>query len=72
MPSVLLLYGARYHAVKPSFNRDAAAALRAAGGRVVQVEIPWAEHGFDLAPGGLGAQLGYWAVVRFLEREMAP
>ncbi len=72
LPPVLLLYGARDHAVKPSFNRDAAAALRAAGGRVVQVEIPWAEHGFDLAPGGLGAQLGYEAVVRFLEREMAP
>ena len=71
LPPVLLLYGARDHAVKPSFNRDAAVALRAAGVRVVQVEVPWAEHGFDLAPGGAGAQLGYAAIVQFLERHLA-
>ena len=71
LPPVLLLYGARDHAVKPSFNRDAAVALRAAGVRVVQVEVPWAEHGFDRAPGGVGAQLGYDAIVRFLERHLA-
>ncbi len=71
VPPVLLLYGARDHAVLPSFNWQAAEALRAAGVPVVQIEVPWAEHGFDLAPGGLGAQLGYDAIVRFLDRELA-
>ena len=67
LPPVLLLYGGADHLVKPSFNRDAAAAFRAAGGRVVQVELPWAEHGFDMVPGGLGAQLATQVIVRFLE-----
>lgn len=71
LPPVLLLYGARDHAVKPSFNRGAADALRAVGVRVVQIEVPWAEHGFDLAPGGLGTQLGMTAITHFLERELA-
>lgn len=70
LPPVLLLYGARDHAVKASFNRGAARALRAAGVRVVQVELPWAEHGFDLAPGGLGAQLADDVVARFLEVQL--
>ncbi len=71
LPPVLLLYGARDHIVRATFNRRAADALRAAGGRVVQLEVPWAEHGFDLAPGGLGRQLAFDAIVRFLARELA-
>ena len=70
LPPTLLLYGTRDHAVKVSFNRDAAVRLRAAGVRVVQVEVPWAEHGFDLAPGGIGAQLAYDTMVKFLDREL--
>ena len=72
LPPVLLLYGAHDHAVKASFNRRAAEELRGARARVVQVELPWAEHGFDLAPGGLGAQLAEWTVARFLSRELGP
>ena len=68
LPPTLLLYATRDHAVKASFNRDAAEKLRAAGVRVVQVEVPWAEHGFDLAPGGIGAQLAYDTMVRFLDQ----
>ncbi len=66
LPSVLLLFGGRDHLVKPEFNRGAAAALRGAGVRVVAVELPWAEHGFDMVPGGLGAQLALDTMLGFL------
>jgi acetyl esterase/lipase len=70
LPPVLLLYGGRDHVVKPEFNRDAAARLRAAHVPVVQVEVPWAEHGFDMAPGGLGAQLASRVITNFLDRAL--
>ena len=70
LPPTLLLFGSRDHIVKASFNREAAAALRAARVPVVAVELPWAEHGFDMAPGGLGAQLAFSVIVEFLEREL--
>ena len=70
LPPALLLFGGRDHIVKASFNREAAAALRAARVPVVAVEIPWAEHGFDMAPAGLGAQLAFSVIVEFLEREL--
>lgn len=70
LPPTLLLYGASDHVVKPDFNRQAAAALRAARVPVVQVELPWAEHGFDMAPGGIGAQLAYGVIGDFLDRRI--
>lgn len=70
LPTTMLLFGSRDHLVKPEFNRAAASALRGAGVSVVELELPWAEHGFDLVPGGLGAQLAYWAIGTFLEREI--
>lgn len=70
LPPTLLIYGGRDHIVKPSFNRRAAAALRAAHVPVVEVELPWAEHGFDMAPSGLGAQLAFGVIADFLEREL--
>jgi acetyl esterase/lipase len=70
LPPTLLMFGARDHIVKAAFNREAAAALRAARVPVVAVELPWAEHGFDMAPAGLGAQLAFTVIVDFLEREL--
>jgi acetyl esterase/lipase len=70
LPPTLLIFGGRDHVVKPEFNRGAAAALRAARVPVVSVEIPWAEHGFDMAPAGLGSQLAFGVIVEFLEREL--
>lgn len=70
LPPVLLLYGAADHAVKPTFNRAAAGALRAAGVRVVEVEVPWGEHGFDMVPSGPGGQLAFDVVRHFLAREL--
>jgi acetyl esterase/lipase len=70
LPATLLLYGGRDHIVKPSFNRRAAAELRAARVAVVAVELPWAEHGFDMVPAGLGGQLAFNVIAEFLTREL--
>jgi hypothetical protein len=39
---------------------------------VVQVEVPWGEHGFDMVPAGPGGQLAYDVIVQFLRRELGP
>jgi acetyl esterase/lipase len=70
LPPTLLLFGGRDHVVKPTFNRDAASKLRAANVPVVAVELPWADHGFDMAPTGLGAQLAFALISTFLERQL--
>jgi acetyl esterase/lipase len=70
LPPTLLLFGGRDHVVKASFNRDAASKLRAANVPVVAVELPWADHGFDMAPTGLGAQLAFAVISSFLDREL--
>jgi acetyl esterase/lipase len=66
LPPTLLLYGARDHLVKPEFNREAARALRTASVGVAAIEVPWAEHGFDLVPAGLGERLTWAVTERFL------
>jgi acetyl esterase/lipase len=70
LPPTLLIFGGRDHIVKPEFNREAATALRAAHVQVVSVEVPWAEHAFDMVPAGLGSQLAFAVIVDFLEREL--
>ena len=70
LPPTLLVFGTRDHVVKAAFNRQAAAALRAVRVPVVAVELPWAEHGFDMAPAGLGGQLAFAVIADFLEREL--
>ena len=72
LPPTLLLFGARDHVVKPEFNRKAASALRLAHVPVIAVELPWAEHGFDLAPTGLGGQLAFNVISEFLELNLGP
>lgn len=72
LPTTLLLFGGRDHVVKPEFNRMAARALRAARVPVVSVELPWAEHAFDLAPTGLGGQLAFNVMSDFLEVNLKP
>lgn len=70
LPPTLLIFGGRDQVVKPEFNRGAASRLRAANVPVVSVELPWAEHGFDMAPSGLGAQLAFNVIANFLDREL--
>lgn len=70
LPATLLIYGSRDHLVKPEFNRTAARALRSAGVPLLEIELPWSEHGFDLVPAGLGERMAWNALVRFLDREL--
>ena len=72
LPPTLLIFGSRDHVVKPEFNRMAARALRAARVPVIAVELPWAEHAFDLAPSGLGGQLAFNVISDFLEVHLKP
>ncbi|MEP6620134.1 MAG: alpha/beta hydrolase, partial [bacterium] len=70
LPPTLLLFGGKDHVIKPAFNQRAASDLRRARVPVVAVELPWADHGFDLAPAGLGSQLAFAVIMDFLDREM--
>ena len=67
-PAALLVYGGRDHLVEPRFGRQMAAALRRGGTPVAHVELPWAEHGFDFARGGVGARTADALAARFLAR----
>ena len=70
LPPTLLMFGGHDHIIKPAFNRRAASELRAVRVPVVSVELPWAEHGFDMAPAGLGGQLAFHVIAEFLTREL--
>jgi acetyl esterase/lipase len=67
-PPTLLLYGGRDHVVEARFGRVLHDRLRAAGATSILLELPWSEHAFDEVPGGLGRQLSYSYVERFLAR----
>jgi acetyl esterase/lipase len=68
LPPTLLVYGGGDHVVKPEFGRAEAAALRASGDPVEFVEMPWAEHAFDLAAGGPQGTAALRIALRFLSR----
>ena len=65
-PPTLLLYGARDHIVEARFGRQLDTQLRALGARSVYLEIPWAEHAFDVLPSGLSGQIAIYYTERFL------
>jgi len=70
-PPTLLIYGGRDHLVELRFGAALAAALRTQGTPVALLDIPWAEHAFDLLPHGLGGQLALHHLVRFLHLTLA-
>lgn len=65
-PPTLLVYGRRDHIVQIGFARRLEARLREAGVPVALVEIPWAEHAFDVLPDGLSAQVALYYTEQFL------
>jgi acetyl esterase/lipase len=65
-PATLLLYGTRDHIVEARFGRALHARLRAAGATSILLELPWAEHAFDLIPAGLSGQLALYYTEEFL------
>ncbi len=66
LPPTLMIYGGSDTVVLPQFGRDFAQQLREADNRVVYLELPWAEHAFDVIPNGLGTQLATYYTERFL------
>jgi acetyl esterase/lipase len=65
-PPTLLVYGARDHIVEARFGRELDERLRRAGAPSVLLEIPWAEHAFDVLPNGLSGQISLFYTERFL------
>ncbi len=65
-PPTLLIYGGRDHVVLPRFGAELDARLRASGTTSVYLEIPWAEHAFDLVGNGPSGQLSLYYTERFL------
>lgn len=66
LPPTLLIYGSRDHVVLPRFGRLLDERLRATGTTSILLEIPWAEHAFDLLPNGLSGQISLYYTERFL------
>jgi acetyl esterase/lipase len=64
-PPTLLIYGARDHIVEARFGRELHNRLAAAGATSVYLEVPWAEHAFDVIP-GLSTRLVQPYIERFL------
>lgn len=72
LPPTLLVYGGHDHVVEARFGREVDRALVTAGDPVAYVELPWAEHGFDAVPGGVGDRVAGTITARFLARVTAP
>jgi acetyl esterase/lipase len=65
-PPTLLVYGSHDHVVEVRFARRLEARLHEVGVPAVLLEIPWAEHAFDVLPHGLGARVALSYTERFL------
>lgn len=66
VPPTLLVQGGADQIVGPSNATKLAAALQAAGDRVVVLPLPWAGHGFDAIFPGLGSQVALYYWERFM------
>ena len=71
LPATLLIQGRRDNIVEPRYGRALRDSLRAAGSTVAYLEIPWAEHAFDMVFNGPSSQLALYNVQRFLAWAMA-
>jgi acetyl esterase/lipase len=71
LPRTLLVHGRDDRLVFVEHARRLARGLAAAGQPAVLVEIPFAEHAFDVRPGGFGEQLTRGILLKFLSRSFA-
>ncbi|MBW5424410.1 alpha/beta hydrolase fold domain-containing protein [Streptomyces sp. BG9H] len=68
LPPTLLLHGGADRAVPVAQARELARRLKGAGAPATYVELPWADHCFDVNWGGWGSQIARAATERFLSR----
>ncbi len=66
LPPTLLVYGQRDHLVQVKFGRQLYDKLRATNNAAIFLEIPWAEHAFDIVFFGLSNQITLYYTERFL------
>lgn len=69
LPRTLLIHGTGDRLVSVENPRRLARALREAGRSVEVLEIPLADHGFDVHAGGLAEQLAQHAILRYLAED---
>ncbi|OLL74527.1 putative lipase/esterase [Pseudonocardia sp. Ae168_Ps1] len=67
-PPTLLLHGTHDQIVPVEQSRELERAGRTRGADIGLVELPFANHSYDLVWGGVNAQLGRGELARFLER----
>lgn len=67
-PPTLLLHGGRDELVSPHQSARLEKRLAESGVPHVNVELPWATHGYDYFMRGPGGQISTYAVEYFLER----
>jgi acetyl esterase/lipase len=68
LPPTLLVYGGQDHLVESRFGRKLATNLQSFGTPTVFIEIPWANHAFDVIFNGTSNQLALYYTERFLAR----
>jgi acetyl esterase/lipase len=69
VPPTLLIQGSRDHVVNPAITRSTFEKLQAAGNHVSLLELPWAEHAFDLVFSGIGSRIAMARIERFLQSD---
>lgn len=66
LPPTLLIYGKRDHLVQAKFGRQLYDKLRVTNNPAILLEIPWAEHAFDIVFFGVSNQISLYYTERFL------
>ncbi len=69
-PATLLVHGLGERCVRANHAEKLATALRAHGRTARTLLIPFADHGFDVRPGGFGEQLARGAIIDFLRQHL--
>ena len=69
--ATLILHGTAERCVRVANAERLRDALSSAGKSVKLVLVPFAEHGFDVRPGGIGAQLSRGLILDFLRTSLA-
>lgn len=70
VPPTLLLHGTAERCVRMSNAEKLHTALLARGRVAKLVLVPFAEHGFDIRPGGFGSQLSRGVILDFLRAQL--
>jgi acetyl esterase/lipase len=70
VPATLLIHGTGERCVRPEHASKLHDALVAHGNSPRTVFVPFADHGFDVRPGGLGEQLARGVILDFLREHL--